>query len=91
MYTMRTAVRDETATLSDPSEAVCTADGSSTHRTTPEARAIAAGHVLPKPLRDILSLIALCAPVAKGTNTMNGETARVADFSSGSRGLPIDN
>ena len=43
MYSMSTAVRDETATLSDLSEAVCTADGSSTHRTTPEARAIAAG------------------------------------------------
>ena len=32
------------------------------------------GKLLPKPLRDILSLIALCAPVAKGTNATNGET-----------------
>ena len=43
MYAMSTAVRNETATLSDPSEAVCTAGGSSTHSTTPEARDIAAG------------------------------------------------
>ena len=43
MYAMSTAVRDETASLSDPSESFRIADGSSTHRTTPEARAIAAG------------------------------------------------
>ena len=74
MYAMSTAVRDETASLSDPSEAVCTPDGSSTHRTTPEARAIAAGQAAAEAIeRYSQPHRSLCTCGEEGTNATNGD------------------